>query len=359
MSHLFTSFTLRGVTLRNRIGMSPMCQYSCEARDGRVTDWHQHHYAARAIGGAGLVIVEATAVEARGRISPQDTGLWDDSQIEALAELAATIRRDGAVPGIQIAHAGRKAATFRPWEGGGPLGEADGAWPVVGPSALSFSEAHQTPSALTVEEIAAIVEAFAQAARRANEAGFEWLELHGAHGYLLHSFLSPVTNQRSDDYGGDFAGRTRLMREVVSALRTVWPERKPLAVRLSCTDWLDGGWAIGDSVALARQLARLGVDLVDCSSGGIRPGVKIPLEPGYQVPFAEAIRHQSGLPVAAVGLISSAEQAERILSEGKADLIYLGRQLLRDPNWPLHAAAELEGRAGSLMPPQYRWTLER
>jgi len=359
MSLLFTPFTLRGVTLRNRIGMSPMCQYSCEAGDGRVTAWHLHHYAARAIGGVGLVTVEATAVEARGRISPQDTGLWDDSQIEPLAQLAATIRRYGAVPGIQIAHAGRKAATFRPWQSGGPLREADGAWPVVAPSALPYSEAHQTPAALTVAEIAGIVDAFARAAHRAHDSGFDWLELHGAHGYLPHSFLSPITNQRRDDYGGDFAGRTRLVREVVSSVRAVWPERKPLTVRLSCSDWLDDGWSIGDSVALARQLARLGVDLIDCSSGGIRPGVNLPAEPGYQVPFAEAIRHQSGLPVAAVGLISSAEQAEAILREGKADLIYLGRQLLRNPNWPLHAAAELDGRAGDLMPPQYRWTLER
>lgn len=359
MSLLFSPFTRRGMTLRNRIGMSPMCQYSCEARDGRVTDWHLHHYAARAIGGAGLVVVEATAVEARGRISPQDLGLWDDSQIKPLARLASTIRDCGAVPGIQIAHAGRKAATFRPWDGGGPLSAADGAWPVIAPSALPLTEAHPTPAALSVEEIDGITGAFAQAACRAEAAGFDWLELHGAHGYLLHSFLSPVTNQRHDAYGGDFAGRTRFLREIVTAVRAVWPERKPLTVRLSCTDWLDDGWQIADSTALARQLAALGVDLIDCSSGGIRHGVTVPVGPGYQVPFAEAIRHEAGVPTAAVGMITTAQQAESILAEGKADLIFLGRALLRDPFWPLHAAAELDGRASSLMPPQYRWSLER
>ncbi|MFN8379270.1 MAG: NADH:flavin oxidoreductase/NADH oxidase [Anaerolineae bacterium] len=360
MSRLFTPFTLRGVTLRNRIGMSPMCQYSCEARDGVVTDWHLHHAASRAVGGVGLIVVEATAVEARGRISPQDLGLWDDSQVAPMTRLANTIRENGAVPGVQIAHAGRKASTFRPWQGGGPLHDVDGAWPIVAPSALPFGEGSQTPSALSAEEIAGTLDAFAQAAQRADAAGFEWLELHGAHGYLLHSFLSPIANQRTDAYGGDFEGRTRFMREVVTAVRAVWSERKPLTVRFSCTDWLDAdGWQITDSVALATQLATLGVDLIDCSSGGIRPGVRVPVGPGYQVPFAEAIRHRSGLPTAAVGLIHDARHAETILAEGRADLIYLGRPLLRDPYWALHAAAELDGRAGPLMPPQYRWTLER
>lgn len=359
MSLLFSPFTLRGVTLRNRIGMSPMCQYSCEALDGRVTDWHLQHAAARALGGCGLIVVEATAVEARGRISPQDLGLWEDGQVEPMARLASIIRANGAVPGIQIAHAGRKAATFRPWQGGGPLSEADGAWPIVAPSALPYSDFHQTPAELSVEGIAGIVRAFAQAAARADVAGFDWLELHGAHGYLLHSFLSPVTNRRTDAYGGDFAGRTRLFLEVTEAVRAVWPEYKPLTVRLSCSDWLDDGWQIADSVALARQLAPLGVDLIDCSSGGIRPNVAVPVGPGYQVQFADAIRHEGGLPTAAVGYITESGQAEAILGAGQADLIFLGRQLLREPYWPLHAATELDGRAGSLLPPQYRWALER
>lgn len=359
MSHLFTPYTLRGVTLRNRIGMSPMCQYSAEARDGRVTDWHLQHAAARAIGGCGLIIVEATAVEPRGRISPQDLGLWEDGQLEPLARLAAAIRRSGTVPGIQIAHAGRKAATFRPWQGGGPLGEADGAWPIVAPSALPYTDAHQTPAALAVDEIAGIVQAFAAAARRADAAGFDWLELHGAHGYLLHSFLSPITNLRADAYGGDFEQRVRFMEQVVAAVRAVWPERKPLTVRLSCTDWLDDGWQLSDSIALARRLAALGVNLIDCSSGGIRPHVKVPVGPGYQLFAAEAVRRDGGLPTAAVGLISTPQQAEAALAAGQADLIYLGRPLLREPYWPLRAAAELDGRAGLLMPAQYRWTLER
>ncbi len=359
MSHLFTPFSLRGITLRNRIGMSPMCQYSAEARDGRVTEWHLHHATARAIGGCGLILVEATAVEARGRISPQDLGLWEDGQVEPLARLAAAIRRNGAAAGIQLAHAGRKAATFRPWEGGGPLAETDGAWPIVAPSALPYSEAHQTPAALTSDEIVGIVGAFAAAARRADAAGFDWLELHGAHGYLLHSFLSPITNQRADAYGGPFEQRTRLLEETVTAVRAVWPERKPLTVRLSCTDWLDDGWQLSDSVALARRLAGLGVDLIDCSSGGIRPKVKVPVGPGYQLFAAEAVRRDGGLPTAAVGMISTPQQAEAALASGQADLIYLGRQLLREPYWPLRAAAELDGRAGALMPPQYRWTLER
>ena len=359
MSLLYTPFSLRGITLRNRVGMSPMCQYSCEARDGRVTDWHLQHTASRAVGGVGLIVVEATAVEARGRISPQDLGLWEDAQIEPLRRLSDVIRENGAVPGIQIAHAGRKASTFRPWQGGGPLAASDGSWPIVGPSPIPYTDQHQTPTELPATEISDIVQAFALAAHRADAAGFEWLELHGAHGYLLHSFLSPITNQRTDAYGGPFENRIRLMQEVVVAVRAVWPEHKPLTVRLSCSDWLDEGWRLEDSIALTRLLADAGVDLIDCSSGGIRPHVTVPTGPGYQVPFAEAIRRDTGVPTAAVGYITTAEQADSILTGGRADLIFLGRELLRDPYWPLHAATELEGRAGPLMPPQYRWALEK
>jgi 2,4-dienoyl-CoA reductase-like NADH-dependent reductase (Old Yellow Enzyme family) len=358
MSLLFSPFSLRGVTLRNRIGMSPMCQYSCEARDGHATGWHGPHYAARAAGGCGLVIVEATAVEARGRISPQDLGLWEDAQIAPLAEVAAMIRAHGAVAGIQLAHAGRKAGTFRPWEGGGPLPDAD-SWMPVAPSALPYHDGYRTPESLPTDEIPALVEAFAHAARRADAAGFDWLELHAAHGYLLHSFLSPVTNQREDAYGGSFERRIRLICEVVEAVRPVWPAGKPLTVRLSVTDWLDDGWRIEDSIALTRRLKPLGVDLIDCSSGGIRPKVSVRTGPGYHLPFAHAIRAQTGVPSAAVGYITTPQQAEAALAADDADVILLGRQLLREPYWPLRAAAELDGDAGALMPPQYRWALER
>ncbi|HYO89798.1 MAG TPA: NADH:flavin oxidoreductase/NADH oxidase [Candidatus Limnocylindrales bacterium] len=357
MPHLFSPFTLRGVTLRNRIGMSPMCQYSCEARDGQATDWHRTHLASRAVGGCGLVIVEASAVDPRGRITPQDLGIWNDSQIDGLAGLTYAIRENGAVAGIQIAHAGRKAATSRPWEGSMPLSDADGGWGIVAPSALPYGDAHRTPEALTVEAIEHVITGFVRAAQRANTAGFDWLELHGAHGYLLHSFLSPVTNQRSDAYGGSFEGRARLMLEVTSAVRAVWPDHKPLTVRLSASDWLEDGWQLADSIELAKQLGPLGVDLIDCSSGGIRPHVSVPTGPGYNVPFSEAIRQESGLPTAAVGYITTPEQAEAVLVAGQADVILLGRQLLREPYWALRAAAELDGRAGTLMPPQYRWAL--
>ncbi len=359
MSALFSSFTVRSVTLRNRIGMSPMCQYSCEARDGRATDWHIIHNATRAVGGCGLIVVEATAVEPRGRISPQDLGLWADDQIGPLALVARAIRENGAVPGIQIAHAGRKAATFRPWQGGGPLSDADSGWEIVAPGALPYSEAHRTPEALTIVQIKGIVTAFVAATQRANAAGFDWLELHAAHGYLLHSFLSQITNQRSDEYGGSFENRIRFVAETAAAVRAVWPEHKPLTVRLSCSDWLEDGWRIEDSIALSQRLKALGVDLIDCSSGGIRPHVSVPTGPGYQLPFSEAIRRDGGLPTAAVGYLTTSQQAEAALADGKADLIFLGRQLLREPYWPLRAAADLDGEAGALMPPQYRWALER
>lgn len=354
-SHLFTPLSLRDVTLRNRVMVSPMCQYACEAHDGRATDWHVVHLGSRAIGGAGVVFVEATAVEARGRISPEDVGLWEAQQAEPLARIAHFLTEQGAVPGIQLAHAGRKASVMRPWEGGGPLTPAQGAWPVIGPSSIPFAEGYPVPHALTQDEIAGVVEHFARATERALDAGFQIIELHAAHGYLLHQFLSPLSNARSDEYGGSFAGRIRLTVEVCRAVRRVWPERLPLFVRLSATDWLEDdprpGWDLDQSIALARRLANEGVDLIDCSSGGNAAHVHIPAGPGYQVPFAAAIRQESGIATAAVGLITSPTQADQIIRTGQADLVALAREELRDPYWPQRAAREL-GHEGS-WPAQY------
>ena len=338
-AQLFAPFTLRGLTLRNRVFISPMCQYSCQ--DGYATDWHLVHLGSRAVGGAGLVMAEATAVTADGRISPHDLGIYLDSHVEPLARVARFIAGQGAVPAIQLAHAGRKASTHRPWEGNGPLTIDDGGWPVIGPSAIPFASGYQTPRALSEAEIAGVVADFAAAACRALEAGFQVAEIHGAHGYLLHQFLSPLSNMRDDGYGGDFQGRTRLIREVTQAVRGVWPAHLPLFVRLSCSDWVEGGWTLEDSVALTRLLAPLGVDLIDCSSGGNVPKAQIPTGPGYQVPFAEAIRRETGVPTAAVGLITDPAQADSIVRDGQADLIALARAELRDPYWPLHAAAAL------------------
>lgn len=338
-SMLFSPLTLRGVTLRNRIAVSPMCQYS--AREGQATDWHLVHLGARAAGGAGLVLTEACAVAPQGRISPADLGVWDDAQVAGLARLTEIIRSQGAVPGIQLAHAGRKASTAVPWEGGGPLAPAQGGWEVVGPTDEPFDAGHPTPHALTAGEIGRIVGAFAAAARRARLAGFEVVEIHAAHGYLLHSFLSPLTNRRSDGWGGDEAGRTRLLTEVVTAVRGEWPAGLPLWVRVSATDWVEGGWGIDDTVALAGKLAPLGADLVDCSSGGLLPRAAIPATPGYQVPFAERVRREAAVATGAVGLISEPAQAEAIVREGRADVVLLGRQFLREPTWPLRAAREL------------------
>jgi 2,4-dienoyl-CoA reductase-like NADH-dependent reductase (Old Yellow Enzyme family) len=337
--HLFSPLTLRGVTLRNRIAVSPMCQYSAE--DGAATDWHLVHLGARAVGGAGLVMAEATAVEARGRISPQDLGIWNDAHTAALARIADFIQRQGAVPGIQLAHAGRKASTVRPWEGGGPLAPGDGGWEVVGPSPLPFGPGYPVPSALEEEGIGIVVAAFAAAAERALRAGFQVVEIHAAHGYLLHQFLSPLTNRREDRYGGDFAGRTRLLREVTTAVRRAWPQELPVLVRISATDWAEGGWNGDDSVALGRGLAGLGVDLVDCSSGGTVPGARVPVAPGYQVPFAERIRREAGIATGAVGMITEPAQADEIIRRGRADVVLLARQMLREPTFPQRAAREL------------------
>lgn len=349
MSRLFEPFTLRGVTLRNRIGVSPMCQYS--STQGLANDWHLVHLGSRAVGGAALVMVEATAVEARGRISPHDMGLWGDEHIEPLARVVRCVEAHGAVAGIQIGHAGRKAGTARPWEGGRPLPDADGGWQPIAPSPIPFSQGHRTPTAMTLGDLAELRRAFVAAAKRALAAGFRWLELHGAHGYLLHGFLSPLSNQRADAYGGSFDNRIRFVLETASDVRAAWPEALPLAVRLSCTDWVDGGWALDESVELSRRLKGVGVDLIDCSSGGSAPQVRVPVAPGYQVEFAERVRAGARLPTAAVGLITEPAQAEAIVASERADLVLLGRALLREPYWPIRAARELN--APPPIPSQY------
>lgn len=352
MSHLFAPLTLKSVTLRNRIGVSPMCQYS--ATDGAPDDWHFVHLGSRAVGGAGLVIVEATAVSPAGRISPGDLGIWSDGHTGAFARIARFVKQQGAVPGIQLAHAGRKASAAAPWEGGGHLAGAAGGWPTVAPSAIAFGGSlDQVPHALTVAEIRNVQADFAAAARRALAAGFELLELHGAHGYLAHQFLSPISNQRTDSYGGSFENRIRFLVETTRAVRAVWPDTLPLGVRLSCTEWVDGGWSIDDSVALSRVLKNEGVDLIDCSSGGGVPKATIPLGPGYQVPFAERIRREVDIATAAVGLITEPKQADDIIRAGRADLVLLARESLRDPYWPAHAARALGQAAAVPAPSQY------
>lgn len=337
---LFAPLTVRGVTFRNRIGVSPMCQYS--AHDGMPNEWHLVHLGSRAVGGAGLVMTEATAVSPEGRISPWDLGIWTDAHAEALGPIVRFIHEQGAVAGIQLAHAGRKASVAAPWMGGRSLGVDEGGWrPLEAPSALAFSDRTPVPEALDEAGIARVVADFRAAAVRARSAGFRVLEIHGAHGYLLHEFLSPLSNQRTDAYGGALANRARLLIEVVDAVRREWPDSLALFVRLSATDWVAGGWDVDQSVALARMLAERGVDLVDCSSGGTVPGASIPVAPGYQVPFAERIRREGGIPVAAVGLITEPAQADAIVREGRSDLVLLARELLRDPHWPLRAAREL------------------
>jgi 2,4-dienoyl-CoA reductase-like NADH-dependent reductase (Old Yellow Enzyme family) len=347
--HLFSTLALRSITLRNRIAVSPMCQYSAE--DGRAGDWHLVHLGSRAVGGAGLVIFEATAVEPTGRISRADLGLWEDAQVEPLARIARFVDAQGAVPCLQIAHAGRKAGTEPPWRGGGPVPEASGGWRPVGPSAIAFADGYPEPRALGEDEIGEVVRAFADAARRALEAGFRALELHMAHGYLVHQFLSPLSNRRHDRYGGTLENRLRLALEVARAVRREWPDRLPLLARISATDWVEGGWAVEDSVALARQLGSSGVDLVDCSSGGMAPGAPVPAGSGYQTGFAARIRREAGVATGAVGLITAPEQADHIIRTGQADLVLLAREMLRNPYWPLAAASRL-GQEGP-WPRQY------
>jgi 2,4-dienoyl-CoA reductase-like NADH-dependent reductase (Old Yellow Enzyme family) len=352
MPGLFDPLTLRGVTLRNRVGVSPMCQYS--SSDGFASDWHLVHLGSRAVGGAGLVSVEATAVEARGRISPEDMGIWKDEHVAMLARIARFVEEHGAVAGIQIAHAGRKASTKRPWDGGGPIPLEAGGFRPVAPSAIAFDEGWHVPHALLGHEIEEIVASFAAAAARARAAGFRWLELHFAHGYLAHEFLSPLSNARDDAWGGSEGARVRFAVETARAVRRVWPDDLPLSARLSCTDWVErGGWTLEDSVSLARRLKAEGVDLVDCSSGGNTPRAHIPTAPGYQVPFAEEIRRAAGVATAAVGLITEAEQAEAIVSSGRADMVMLARATLRDPYWALHAADTLGHPEKRAIPPQY------
>lgn len=351
MPQLFDPLTLRGVTLRNRIGVSPMCEYS--SQDGFPNDWHLVHLGSRAVGGAGLVMTEATAVEARGRISPQDAGIWSDAHIEAWARVARFVGEHGAVPGIQLAHAGRKGSTARPWEGGKGIADCDGGWEPVAPSALAFEDDYRLPHALSRGDIADVQDAFGQAALRAQQAGFRWIELHAAHGYLAHQFLSPLSNHREDDYGGPFENRIRFLLETARVVRAVWPDDLPLAVRVSCTDWAEGGWTLPETVELSRRLKAEGVDLVDCSSGGSVPHANIPVGAGYQTPFAEAVRREAGVATGAVGLITAPMQADEIIRNGRADLVFLAREMLRDPYWPLHAARALRQLDKVTVPIQY------
>jgi 2,4-dienoyl-CoA reductase-like NADH-dependent reductase (Old Yellow Enzyme family) len=333
---LLDPLRIREVEFKNRIAVSPMCQYT--AKEGHPQTWHLVHLGSRAVGGAGLVMAEATSVEARGRISPGDTGIYEDAHIESWRPIAEFIRSQGAVPGIQLAHAGRKASVTPPWEGGKAIARRDGGWVPVAPSAIAFGEGFAVPEAPGTKGIREIVVAFSRAAVRALAAGFEVLELHAAHGYLLHEFLSPLCNTRTDEYGGAFENRSRMALQVVKAVREVWPQRLPLFVRVSASDWQEGGWDLEQTIELARKLKTLGVDLIDVSSGGAVPGAKIPLGPGYQVKFAEAIRKQAGIATGAVGLITEAAQAETILTGERADMIFLAREMLRDPYWPRRAA---------------------
>jgi len=339
VSALFTPLRLRETTLRNRIAVSPMCQYS--AAEGLPSHWHLVHLGSRAVGGAGLVIAEASAVLPEGRISPDDTGIWSDGHAEAWAPIARFIAEQGAVPGLQLAHAGRKASTDVPWRGGKPLGDGARGWRPVGASPLPFAEGYPVPHELSTDEITAVVGAFRDGARRAEQAGFELVEIHMAHGYLLHQFLSPLTNQRADAYGGTIENRMRFPIEVARAVREAFPVERPVFARISATDWMEGGWDLEQSVVLARELREAGVDLVDCSSGGLVPQAKVPLAPGYQVPFAEALRKRAEILTGAVGLITEPAQAEAIVAGGRADLVLLAREMLRDAYWPLHAAQAL------------------
>ncbi|MDS0259098.1 NADH:flavin oxidoreductase/NADH oxidase [Haloarcula sp. S1CR25-12] len=367
MTALFSPLSLRETTIPNRVMVSPMCQYSCDSRDGVATDWHHTHLTSRAVGGAGLVMTEATAVEGRGRISPEDLGIWNDAQATALERTTEFIRDQGSVPGIQLAHAGRKASTSRPWDGHDPLGIDEGGWEVVGPSGepWPYEDAEAPPTQrLTQDGIEGVIDSFRDAAERALDAGFEVAEVHAAHGYLLHEFLSPVTNHREDDYGGDFEGRTRLTREVTAAVREVWPDDKPVFVRISATDWLPDrdSWTVADSVRLTDQLAEVGADLIDVSGGGISPeSWPEDTGPNYQLPYAERIRREASNPsgeadiaVGAVGGITTPEQADAIVANGRADMAIVGREHLRDPYFAMHAAEQLDATDEIAGPPQYR-----
>jgi len=339
VAHLFEPLKIRDVVLSNRIGIPPMCQYS--AHDGMATEWHFVHYGCRAVGGAALMIIEATAVVPEGRISPGDLGIWNDEQIEPLARIERFARQQGCVAAVQLAHAGRKASVGLGWEAQRALDQRDGGWEVVAPSPLPFGEGYAVPRELDEAGIGRVLAKFGAGARRAREAGFQAVEIHGAHGYLLHQFLSPLSNQRTDVYGGSFENRTRILREVVTAVRAEWPERLPLLVRISATDWMDGGWNADETVELSRKLKALGVDLVDVSSAGLVPNAKIPAGPGFQTEFAARVRREAGIATAAVGLITSPTQADHIVRTGQADMVLLGREILRNPYWPLGAAQAL------------------
>ncbi|WP_037912385.1 NADH:flavin oxidoreductase/NADH oxidase [Streptomyces sp. NRRL WC-3744] len=355
MSALFEPITLREVTIPNRVWMPPMCQYSADP-EGPLTgvpqDWHFAHYAARAVGGTGLIVVEATAVSPEGRISPYDLGLWNDTQVEAFRRITRFLAAQGTVPAVQLGHGGRKASTDQPWKGGAPVGPEAHGWQPLAPSALPFDERHPVPTELTVDRIGEVVGQFAAAARRALAAGFEAVEIHGAHGYLINEFLSPHSNHRTDAYGGSYENRTRFALEVVDAVREVWPADKPVFFRVSATDWLqDGGWTPEDTVRFAGDLHAHGIDLLDVSTGGNASGVTIPTGPGYQVPFAARVKAETPMPVAAVGLITEPGQAEKIVANGEADVVLLGRELLRNPSWARQAARELNTRVR--VPDQY------
>ena len=339
MPSLFDSFTSRGLTLSHRIVVSPMCQYS--STDGFASDWHLVHLGSRAVGGAALVMTEASAVTAEGRISPQDHGIYLDAHVEMLSRIVRFVHAQGSAAGTQLAHAGRKGSTQRPWEGHGAVTPEEGGWVPVAPTAEPFSETFPVPRPLETHEIPGIVDAFRGAAKRALHAGFDMLELHGAHGYLIHEFLSPLTNTRTDRYGGSFDNRIRFCLDVVDAVRQAWPERMPLWLRISATDWAPGGWDVEQAVELARRVRERGVDLIDCSSGGLVMSQKIEIGPGYQVPFAERIRREAGIATGAVGLITTPTQADEIIRKEQADCVLLARQMLRDPYWPMHAAQEL------------------
>jgi len=350
MTHLFSPLQIREITFRNRVAVSPMCEYS--SADGFANDWHLVHLGSRAVGGAGLVITEATAVSPEGRISPDDLGIWKDAHIPALERITSFIHAQGSIAGMQLAHAGRKASMTSPWKGNKLVPVAAGGWQVVAPSAIPFSEDYGMPEALTIEGIQQVIADFEKAAERALKAGFRVLEIHAAHGYLIHEFLSPLSNQRTDEYGGSFENRIRLLLEITAVIRTVWPAEYPLFVRISATDWAAGGWSLEESIQLATVLKDKGVDLIDCSSGGLVAHAKITVGPLYQVPFAEKIHQETGMLTGAVGMITTAKEAEEIIATGKANLVIMARELLRDPYFPLHAAHEL-GFEGMPWPDQY------
>lgn len=347
---LFTPFTLRNITFKNRIFVSPMCQYSCT--DGVPTDWHLVHLGSRAVGGAALVMTEAAAVTPEGRISPEDAGIWNDAQMNAWKPIAAFIKASGAAASIQLAHAGRKASTFAPWRGHGKVEKAQGGWDVIGPSATAFSENYPQPHEMSIAEIRATVDAFAAGARRALAAGFEVPEIHAAHGYLAHEFLSPLSNLRTDAYGGSLENRMRFPLEICAAVREAWPKELPVFLRISASDWKEGGWDVAQSIAFAKRAKEIGIDLIDVSSGGNAVDAKMTIRPGYQVPFARAIRAEAGIATGAVGLITEPVQAEQVIADGDADCVFLARALLRDPYWPLHAAQELG--IAPMWPDQYK-----